>query len=38
VSDADSERANNGWKRFLRLNFVTGFLVTMLLILWVVLR
>lgn len=38
VSDADSERANNGWKRFLRLNFVTGFVVTMLLILWAALR
>ncbi|CAN5125681.1 prenyltransferase [soil metagenome] len=32
VSDADSERANRGWKRFLWLNFATGFLVTMLMI------
>jgi len=32
ISDADAERANAGWKRFLGLNFVTGFLVTMLLI------
>lgn len=32
VSDADSERANRGWKRFLWLNFLTGFLVTMLMI------
>jgi len=32
VSDAESERANRGWKRFLWLNFVTGFLVTMLMI------
>ena len=32
ISDADSERANAGWKRFLKLNFLTGFLVTMLLI------
>ena len=32
VSDADAERANRGWKRFLLINFVCGFLVTMLLI------
>jgi 4-hydroxybenzoate polyprenyltransferase len=32
ISDADSADANRGWKRFLRLNFLTGFLVTMLLI------
>jgi 4-hydroxybenzoate polyprenyltransferase len=32
VADADSERANRGWKRFLPLNFVAGFLVTLLLI------
>jgi 4-hydroxybenzoate polyprenyltransferase len=32
VTDATSESANRGWKRFLGLNFVTGFLVTMLLI------
>ncbi|WP_394770794.1 prenyltransferase [Lacisediminihabitans sp.] len=32
ITDADAERANRGWKRFLWLNFVTGFLVTMLLI------
>ena len=32
VSDADAESANRGWKRFLALNFVTGFLTTMLLI------
>jgi 4-hydroxybenzoate polyprenyltransferase len=37
VRDADAERANAGWRRFLLLNFVTGFLVTLLLILsWVV--
>ncbi|RFA10668.1 prenyltransferase [Subtercola boreus] len=36
ISDADAERANAGWKRFLYLNFATGFLVTMLLI-WYVL-
>ena len=32
VSDADSEAANRGWRRFLLLNFATGFLVTMLMI------
>jgi 4-hydroxybenzoate polyprenyltransferase len=32
VSDAESESANRGWRRFLLLNFITGFLVTMLLI------
>jgi 4-hydroxybenzoate polyprenyltransferase len=32
VTDEVSETANRGWKRFLWLNFVTGFLVTMLLI------
>ena len=32
VSDADSERANRGWKRFLWFNFATGFVVTMLMI------
>ena len=32
VSDAESGGANQGWKRFLRLNFLSGFLVTMLLI------
>jgi 4-hydroxybenzoate polyprenyltransferase len=37
VSDADCERAHAGWQRFLWLNFVTGFLVTQLLI-WVALR
>lgn len=36
VDDADAERANTGWKRFLWLNYVTGFVVTMLLI-WTVL-
>ncbi|TFC34379.1 prenyltransferase [Cryobacterium sp. TMT2-42-4] len=37
VSDERSETANAGWKRFLWLNFLTGFLVTMLLIAWVLL-
>ena len=34
VTDADSARANAGWKTFLWLNYLTGFLVTMLLIWW----
>ncbi len=34
ITDADAESANRGWKRFLYLNFATGFLVTMLLIWW----
>lgn len=32
VTDAASESANRGWKRFLWLNYATGFLVTMLMI------
>ncbi|RFA18036.1 prenyltransferase [Subtercola boreus] len=36
ITDRDAERANVGWRRFLYLNFVSGFLVTMLLI-WFVL-
>jgi len=32
VRDADCERANTGWRRFLWLNLVVGFLVTMLLL------
>lgn len=32
IDDADCERAHRGWRRFLWLNYVTGFLVTMLLI------
>ncbi|MEO8095986.1 MAG: prenyltransferase [Pseudolysinimonas sp.] len=32
VADAAAESANRGWKRFLWLNFVAGFIVTMLLI------
>jgi 4-hydroxybenzoate polyprenyltransferase len=35
VSDEASESANRGWRRFLLLNFITGFLVTMLMIWWV---
>jgi 4-hydroxybenzoate polyprenyltransferase len=38
VDDADAATANRGWRRFLWLNFVTGFLVTLLLIAWVLLR
>ena len=32
IADAEAERANAGWKRFLYLNFITGFVVTLLLI------
>ena len=32
VTDATSESANRGWKRFLWLNFATGFLITMFMI------
>ncbi|GAB2457130.1 4-hydroxybenzoate polyprenyltransferase [Conyzicola lurida] len=32
ITDAAAETANRGWKKFLGLNFVTGFFVTMLLI------
>jgi 4-hydroxybenzoate polyprenyltransferase len=32
LSDADAERANRGWRRFLWLNFASGFLVTLVLI------
>ena len=38
VTDAASESANRGWRRFLLLSFVTGFLVTMLLIWWAFIR
>ena len=38
VTDAASETANRGWRRFLAINFVVGFLVTMLLIWWALLR
>ena len=34
ITDAEAETANRGWRRFLTLNFVTGFLVTLLLIWW----
>nr|WP_269437805.1 prenyltransferase [Arthrobacter sp. zg-Y919] len=32
ITDAGSAAANSGWKRFLKLNFLTGFLVTLLII------
>jgi 4-hydroxybenzoate polyprenyltransferase len=32
ITDAAAETANRGWKKFLGLNFITGFFVTMLLI------
>ena len=38
VTDENSESANRGWRRFLLLNFITGFLVTMLLIWWAFVR
>jgi 4-hydroxybenzoate polyprenyltransferase len=38
VTEADSASANRGWRRFLWLNFATGFFVTMLLIAWVLLH
>ena len=37
VTDEDAAAANRGWRRFLWINFVTGFLVTLLLIGYVVL-
>lgn len=38
VADERSEEANAGWKRFLWLNYASGFVTTMLLIGWVALR
>jgi 4-hydroxybenzoate polyprenyltransferase len=38
VADEKAETANRGWRRFLYLNFATGFFVTMLLIWWAVIR
>jgi 4-hydroxybenzoate polyprenyltransferase len=38
ITDATAESANRGWRKFLALNFVTGFFVTMLLIWWVLIR
>ena len=38
ITDADAESANRGWRRFLLLNFITGFFVTMLLIWFAILQ
>ncbi|BDI24150.1 prenyltransferase [Herbiconiux sp. L3-i23] len=38
ITDERSEDANSGWRRFLAINFVVGFLVTMLLIWYSFLR
>jgi len=38
ITDTEAETANRGWRRFLYLNFATGFFVTMLLIWWSILR
>ncbi len=35
ITDANAETANRGWRRFLWVNFISGFVVTMLLIVWV---
>ena len=32
ITDEAAESANRGWKKFLALNFISGFFVTMLLI------
>ncbi len=32
IADADAERANRGWRRFLWINDAVGFLATMLFI------
>ena len=34
VSDADSASTNRGWKKFLWVNYVCGFMVTMLCLVW----
>jgi len=38
ITDATAEDAHRGWRRFLLLNYVVGFLVTMLLIWYVLIR
>ena len=38
ITDAEAESANAGWRRFLGLNYLTGFLVTMLLIAYALVR
>ena len=32
VTDADSQQTNSGWRRFLWLNYITGFIVTIVLL------
>lgn len=34
ITDEEAETANRGWRRFLLFNFITGFLVTMLLVVY----
>jgi 4-hydroxybenzoate polyprenyltransferase and related prenyltransferases len=38
ITDETAPTANRGWRRFLWINFVTGFVVTMLLIAWMLVR
>lgn len=38
VADAAAADAHRGWRRFLGINYVTGFLVTLLLIWWALIR
>ena len=38
VTDADSATANRGWRRFIWINYAVGFLVTLLLIAYAVVR
>ncbi|NYD65913.1 prenyltransferase [Agromyces atrinae] len=38
VSDAESGLSNRAWRHFLALNYISGFLVTLLLIVWVLAR
>ncbi len=38
VTDAGAAGANRGWRRFIGINYVTGFLVTLLLIWWAIVR
>jgi 4-hydroxybenzoate polyprenyltransferase len=34
ISDEDSTRAHDGWKFFIRINYVVGFFTTVLMIIW----
>ncbi len=38
VAEVDAASANRGWRRFLWINYLTGFVVTMLLIWWALTR